>query len=255
MSLRERVVALAESQLGEPYYSMNYGESEGFGGMGTNHIGKGWGCAELASYCHNVPLGTRYVGSCWNFAGDALGDPYTNQGGGEFKFVDSPLPGDIVLYLAPGHDGTDAEDYSHAAIYVGNGRVIGAWGKNKPWESTYIPGRGVSLDSVGQQNLGGGWRYVRCTRIDKPEPEPEPEPQPKRITQTGDEMICIIQPDGEGYLEYFDGAKVHPLATPKEADALKEVYKRTHGGAEMPVIALGTKGTPVAKHLHAALKR
>lgn len=246
--VRDEIVRLAEGQLGEPYYSMNYSESEGFGGMGTNYLGQGWGCAELCSYTHNVPLGTKYVGSCWNFAGDALGDPHTNQGGGQFVFVDNPLPGDIVLYLYPGTDGTDAEDYRHAALYVGDGMVIGAWGKNKPWQPDYFPGRGVSKDYVIEQTLGNGWRYVRCTRLDHDE-------RPTTTEQTGDEMICLIQPDGKPMMEYFDGANVHPLARPEEMSAIQEVYRKTHGGAEIPTFELGTKDEPVAKYLYDALRR
>lgn len=72
--------------------------------------------------------------------------------------------------------------------------------------------------------------------------------------QGGDEMVCIIQPNGEGYLEYFDGTKVHPLSHPDEVEALNMVYKATHGGASIPCFALGTKNTPWAARLHGALR-
>ena len=81
-TLREQIVAKALAQLGTPYYSMNFSAKDGYAGwMGTNLIGKGWGCSQLTSYCYNTVLGTKYVGSCYNYAGDALGQS-ENQGGG-----------------------------------------------------------------------------------------------------------------------------------------------------------------------------
>lgn len=162
--LRQQIVDAVRSQLGERYYSMNYSAKEGFGGVGTHYVGEGYGCAELTSYPFNVVLGTRYGGSTWMFYGDALGDEDNNQGG-DFYFVDDPLPGDVVCYLAKGHNGEDYYDCSHVALYVGDDMVIGSWGTGKPWESDYWPGRGVSEDHISEQSLGNGWRFVRCRRL------------------------------------------------------------------------------------------
>ena len=168
MTQRERVVERARGQLGEPYYSMNYSAEEGFGGLGTHYVGAGWGCAQFVAYCLNTVLGTEYVGSCYNYAGDALGvsDRDYTQGGGEFEFVEArdAQPGDAVLYAQAGHDGTDYDDYGHIALYVGGGEVIGAMGGGKPGQSGYL-NIGISRTSVAKQSLGGPIRYVRCRRL------------------------------------------------------------------------------------------
>lgn len=155
MSLRDDVVDVVRSHLGEPYNSMDSGTY-------------GWGCAMLCADALNSVLGTDYYGSCWNFSGDAGGDPGENQGGGEFYWADDdPLPGDVVLYVRAYHDGQDTRDYGHAALYVGDGMVVGAWGKNNIGDYDYWPGRGVSEDPVSAQSLGNGWRYCRCRRLDE----------------------------------------------------------------------------------------
>jgi len=169
-TIRERLVETARAQLGVPYYSMNYSAKDGYAGsMGTHYVGRGWGCAQFMAYCYNVTLGTAYVGSCWNYAGDALGQS-VNQGGGEFRFIgaDEALPGDCVLYCASGHTGTDYDDYGHIAMYLGNGRVIGAMGRGTPGSGGYL-NIGIKETNTAGQSIGGIMRFIRCTRLDKEE--------------------------------------------------------------------------------------
>ncbi len=71
--------------------------------------------------------------------------------------------------------------------------------------------------------------------------------------QTGDEMICIIQPNGADCLVYFDGTRLHDLEHPDDVTALDMVYQATHGGAHIPAIALGTPEAPWASRLYQAL--
>ena len=169
-TVRERLVAAARSQLGVSYYSMNYSAKDGYAGsMGTHYVGRGWGCAQFVAYCFNTVLGTAYVGSCWNYAGDALGQS-VNQGGGEWRFIgaDEALPGDCVLYCASGHTGTDYDDYGHIAMYVGNGRVIGAMGRGTPGSGGYL-NIGIKETNTAGQSIGGIMKFIRCTRLDKEE--------------------------------------------------------------------------------------
>jgi hypothetical protein len=180
MDERERRIALVEEELGVQYNSMNYGAEDGFGGMGTHYVGQGWGCAQLSTKPGNVIHGVKDKGSCWNFAGDALGSDRLNQGG-HWRFVDSPLPGDVVLYIKSGYNGLDPEDYGHAATYVGDGMVIGAYGTGHPGEPGYMAGGSVRKTTIEAQSLGGGWRFIRDTLIDdapKPAPAPAPDPVP-----------------------------------------------------------------------------
>jgi len=170
MTKRERVLEKVRSQLGVRYYSMH----EGPRGSAV----EGWGCAMLCAWCYDQVLGTAYYGSCYNFAGDALGQS-PNHGGGQWQFVDDPRPGDLVIYVKPDHNGRDAEDYGHIAMLVGNDRIIGSYGVGKPGEPGYKPMLGVAETSIGYQSLGNGWRYLRNTRIDnEPAPAPTPDPTP-----------------------------------------------------------------------------
>lgn len=73
--------------------------------------------------------------------------------------------------------------------------------------------------------------------------------------QSEDEMICIIQPNGKDYLVYFDGSKLYKLGHPDEAEALKEVYRKTHNGSEMPMFAFGSEKAPWATRLAGAVSR
>lgn len=167
-SARERMVSAARTQLGVRYYSMHWGPK--------GSAVPGWGCAMFCAWVHQQVFGTDYYGSCWNFAGDALGSKTLNQGGGEFRFISASeaKPGDCVLYGARGYTGTDADDYGHIALYVGDGKVIGAMGQGVPGGANYL-NIGISETSVSKQNIGGVTRYIRCTRLDSDEPSDEPE--------------------------------------------------------------------------------
>jgi hypothetical protein len=178
MAARKRIVGHVESQQGADYCSMNHSIEKGWGGMGTHIIGLGWGCAELCAMPYNIELGTAYLGSCYNFAGDALCQS-VNQGGGQFIFVDEPEVGDLVIYIRSGYNGKDYDDYGHIAMYVGDGMVIGAWGVGRPGEAGYKPMLGVAKTTIEAQSLGGGWRYLRNTLIDKGEEPKQPDSKPK----------------------------------------------------------------------------
>lgn len=151
MSKLNEIVNLAYSQLGQPYSSM----SDMFAGDA------GWGCAMLCAACYNAVLGTNFYGSCYNFAGDICnGEP--NQG---YQFVqtDSPIAGDIVLYYQ-NYDIDNNYNCGHAAIYVGDGNVIGAWGQKRIGE---IGNWGeVSETSIEYQSIGGTYIFIHCIMCD-----------------------------------------------------------------------------------------
>lgn len=156
-TLRDQCVSVARSQLGVRYWSLHYGPK------GSSQ--EGFGCAQYCRFVFRQVLGVNYVGSCYEFAGDALGQS-VNQGGGEFEFISASeaQPGDCVIYGARNHDGKDYYDYGHIALYVGNGRVIGAMGKGVPGQAGYL-NIGIKETSVAAQNIGGVTRYIRCKRL------------------------------------------------------------------------------------------
>ena len=158
-SLRDKVVAKAESQLGVRYWTMHTGPK----GSGS----EGFGCAMLVCWCLNQVLGTDYYGSCWNLWGDAIGAPQYNQGGGEFEEVSEKdaQPGDAVIYFKSGAALGYSTSASHAALYVGHGQIIGSWGTGTPGEAGYMAGGSVRRGSVASQSLGGAYRFIRCKRL------------------------------------------------------------------------------------------
>ena len=93
--------------------------------------------------------------------------------------------------------------------------------------------------------LTDDWEYV-LRKIDKPE---------QRRGQGADEMICLIQPNEDGILWYIDGANVHPLAHPDEATAIRDIYRKTHDGEEIPEFVYGSPDAPWATRLKDALCR
>ena len=158
-SLRDQVVAKAESQLGVRYWTMHTGPK----GSGS----EGFGCAMFDCWCWNQVLGTNYYGSCWNIWGDAIGAPQYNQGGGEFEVIDESeaQPGDAVIYFKPGAALGYSTSASHTALYVGGGMIIGSWGTGTPGQAGYMAGGSVRRGTVSSQSLGGAYRFVRCKRL------------------------------------------------------------------------------------------
>ena len=66
---------------------------------------------------------------------------------------------------------------------------------------------------------------------------------------------CIIRPDEKPYLVYICGGTPHGLAHQDEVVAIREMYKGSHKGEEIPEFALGTKSAPFGKRLYDALQR
>lgn len=158
-TLRDQVIAKAKGQTGVRYWSMHTGPK------GSSE--EGFGCAMLCAWCYNQVLGTNLYGSCWSFAGECLGQSVNQGGTGSWEFVSESeaVPGDCILYINAGYDGTDYDDYGHMAMYLGNGRVIGALGHGTPGSSDYL-NIGVKETAISGQSLGGGYRFIRCTRLD-----------------------------------------------------------------------------------------
>lgn len=73
-------------------------------------------------------------------------------------------------------------------------------------------------------------------------------------TNTDEENImqCIIQPNGESHLVYFDGQRLHNLTHPDQVKALQMVANQC--GHSLPCFALGSKNAPWATRLEEALK-
>lgn len=200
-------------------------------------------CSEMARQCVNVALSGSYQ------------TPIPYMWTGNMPEVMASA-GFKQMPFSPGsaERGTIVLRNGHTAVSLGGGLVA---------EAATDETGGITGPQQGDQTgrevrvaaLGMNWRYVyRYGTISKEETSKEEKRADKATAQKGDEMICIIQPNGAGYLEYFDGSKVHPLAHPDEVTALNMVYQRTHDGKSIPCFALGTKSAPWATRLHNALR-
>ena len=72
-------------------------------------------------------------------------------------------------------------------------------------------------------------------------------------TQNGvNRMQCIIQPNDEERLVYFDGTKIHNLTNPDQVTALQMVAQKTLGH-DLPVFKMGSSSAPWATRLQQAV--
>lgn len=238
LSYSERIAQTAEHLIEHDAHGYSQPNRDGDGtvetviysdGSAATVHGGDYDCSELVRVCVNCglsgkwyePIGFMYTGNEY--------DELTKQG---FETVNPSdvMRGDIVL-----REG-------HTEIYLGNGICGGA----------RIGDDGID----GVQGDQGGWEITYGTY--------DPNDWECAFTidgtvggneQTEDEMICIIRPNGENYLAYIDGANVHPLHHPDESEAIQEVYRRTHNGAEIPMFEYGSPEAPWATRLFDALNR
>ena len=152
--------------------------------------------------------------------------------------------GDILLRYS-GHTemvvgGYDGELYQAGFRISEKGTIYGEKGDQTGWESTYSP-----FDPDGDWDVA--FRYAG--------PERDGSADPTKDESEEEDMICLIQPDGQGRLVYYDGNEVHTLHHPDEAEALRIVYRATHGGREMPTIQLGSPEAPWANRFMNAVQR
>lgn len=154
---REKLIAAAKSQLGVPYYTMNYGPKE----LGST----GFGCAMFVSYCYNQVFfnGVRgddwntsgFYGSTYEYWGNVTTDGYNPH---NKKFVEvsaaEALPGDVVAYTSGSNPYSSYSTCGHVALYTGNGRIIGSWGLG-------TSGPGIIEGDVESQAVGRDPHFLR----------------------------------------------------------------------------------------------
>lgn len=198
------------------------------GSTATVHGGD-YDCSELVKVCANCAISGQYdnpISYMWT------GNEYHELTTHGFEVIspDQVSRGDIVL-----REG-------HTEIYLGDGIVGGA----------RIGDDGID----GEQGDQGGWEITNGNY----------DPDDWEVafallgscvdtTQSEDEMICAVKPYDQETMYYVDGANVHPLAHSDELEALRDVYRRTHNGAEMPIFEMGHDGYPIHQRLFDALNR
>lgn len=130
----------------------------------------------------------------------------------------------------------------HTVVYLGGGRIVGAEGD---WD-------GRAGDSSGTEVCERSYYDYGYNHILRPPGVTAVREETKR-GQEADEMVCIIQPNDESILMYFDGHDLHDLTHPDDVQALNLVYQQTHGGEDIPTFKLGSSSAPYASRLYQAL--
>lgn len=170
----------------------------------------------------------------WDMGGalttDHIRAPLVRQG---WQWLPPDVPkqrGDILL----------SEEY-HVAVYVGNGQLA---------EFAIDEEGEIAGNQIGDQT--GTEAYIHAYYD---------YPWDGVLRYTGDgesevkkKMQCIIQPNGESRLVYYDGVYCHDLAHPDEVTAIQMVAKQTLGH-ELPCFAMGSKGSPWFTRLQQAVSR
>lgn len=137
-----------------------------------------------------------------------------------------------------------SEPRGHTVIYLGGSRILGAEGD---WD-------GRRGDSGGREVCERDYYAYDYNWVLRPPAEPAGEAAPAegesdRRRQTGEEMYCIIRPNGSDNLLYFDGCHLHDVPDPDCVRAVDLVYRATHGGEAIPVVDLGSESAPWASRL------
>ena len=150
--------------------------------------------------------------------------------------------GDILLRYS-GHTemvvgGYDGELYQAGFRISEQGTIYGQQGDQTGWESTYS-----TFDPSGNWDVA--FRYAGPERTGAQAIERTEE----------DEMVCIFQPNDEGFMVYYDGNELHPLRHEHEQEAVKMVYRETHGGRDIPMFKLGSREAPWATRFIDAVQR
>lgn len=190
-------------------------------------------CWDLfAAYCMDL-MGAQVwqctTGRSGRYAGYAgsLYDCYPATGwqGRHFERVPASRPGlkgDVIIW-----DGDAHHPVSHVAILLKD---------TQPGENPYV----LAQNAGPTQNARRMWEHP--TTYGYLRPRDRSFITGKNTSQENN-MQCIIQPNGEGRLVYFDGTKCHNLTDPDQVAALNEVARQTLGH-DLPAFRLGSKQAP-----------
>lgn len=187
-------------------------------------------CLAFVQDCYNAKAVEPSALQCWNNSRHK--HVLTNLG------QLGTVPAGAPLFM------TDGNPYGHVALYLGGGLMR---------TTNSATGR-IHTDPVSLWVNSYGYRLQGWTEdiegqlipglVDNPTIKPEEE-------RGNNDMQCIIQPNDENRLEYFDGHTVHPLTHPDQVVALDMVAQQC--GVKLPHFKLGSKNAPWATRLHEAV--
>lgn len=136
---------------------------------------------------------------------------------------------------------TDGNPYGHVALYLGGGLMR---------TTNSATGR-IHTDPVSLWVNNYGYHLQGWTEDIEGQMIPGLVETPT-IKKGDNNMQCIIQPNDENHLEYFDGQKLHVLTDPDQVTALDMVAQQC--GVTLPHFKLGSASAPWAARLREALE-
>lgn len=227
MTTAQEVINIAQSQIGYTEYPPDSNNTKYGEWYGMNY--EPW-CDMFVSWVFAQADASNLIGG--RFAYCPYHERWFRDNG---LWVDSGAqPGDVVFFGSPiaSHIGIVKEPIDGGAITIeGNTSTSsddngGAVMERVRYEGGYIRGYGRPKYDGGQQ----------------PEERIEDE-----------DMQCLFQPDGEGYMVWYDGTNLHALDHPDEMEAIKTVYRECYG-REIPCFTLGTEEAPWAHRFMDAVR-
>lgn len=153
---------------------------------------------------------------------------------------ETPAPGDVIFFANKGvacHVGF-VEKVSDGFIYTIEGNTSAGDNANGGQVQQRKRTLGVK---------GSSWYILGYGR-------PEYDKVSFKIDIKEDSMQCIFQPNGEGYMMFYDGVNLHPITHPDEVEAIQMVAQQTIGRS-IPMFALGSKEAPWATRFIETVKR
>ncbi|MEE8725140.1 MAG: NlpC/P60 family protein [Bifidobacterium crudilactis] len=148
----------------------------------------------------------------------------------------SGIPRGAPIFFAP-----HGSPYGHVAIYLGDGTM------RTTNSSTGL----IHTDPVSIWTHQYGYTLLGWTDDIEGQLIPE-STTTQQTTGDDDDMQCIIQPNGENRLVYFDGQQCHNLTHPDQVTALQMVAKQC--GKTLPTFKLGSAKAPWYTRLTQAIK-
>lgn len=142
----------------------------------------------------------------------------------------APERGDILLNIV-----------HHVAVYLGDG-TLGEFAHSEDGGADGQPG-----DQTGEEAIIHGFYkypwdgFLRFSGADE-----------KAQQERKNKMQCLIQPNGEARIVYFDGQSLHNLYHPDQAEAIAMVYREING-CEIPSFVMGSGDAPWYTRLQEAV--
>ncbi len=234
MTTAQRVLEIARSQIGYSEYPHNSNRTKYGEWYGMN--GEPW-CDMFVSWVGDKAGGSGVIGK---FAYCPYHVNWFKKNGRWIGRNETPKPGDVIFFANKGvacHVGF-VESVSGNVVSTIEGNT--ATGNNDNGGKVMKRTRTLGTEGSSWYILGYGRPDYENSSISFP------------INIKEGRMNCIIQPNGEGRLVFYDGVNLHSLTHPDQVEAIQKVARMTLG-KDIPVFVLGSKEAPWATRFFEAV--